>query len=108
MTINLVIRADALISLCFSLLHKACTGKCVAQSQRRRLVLLCFCSYFLLAPAAMVSTCSTFCLRDGTHVLLGKNFDWHTGEGFLSINARHVAKTALVQPPELPVQWTAI
>ena len=26
---------------------------------------------------------------------------------FLSVNARHVTKTALVHPPELPVQWTA-
>jgi choloylglycine hydrolase len=79
----------------------------MTQPQRSRLALLCFLSYFLLAPAAVVSACSTFCLRDGSRVLLGKNFDWHTGEGFLSINARHVTKTALVHPPDLPVHWTA-
>lgn len=51
--------------------------------------------------------CSTFCLRAGPHIVLGKNFDWYTGEGFLSINARHAKKTALVLSPERPVQWTA-
>jgi choloylglycine hydrolase len=79
----------------------------MTQSQQRYLLLLYFSSYLFLAPAVVVSACSTFCLRDGSHVLVGKNFDWYTGEGFLSVNARHVSKTALVQPPELPVQWTA-
>jgi len=75
--------------------------------RRRRLLLCCVLSSFLLAPAAVVSACSAFCLRAGGHLLVGKNFDWYTGEGFLSLNPRHVSKTALVQPPDLPVHWTA-
>jgi penicillin V acylase-like amidase (Ntn superfamily) len=78
----------------------------MARPRRWSLLLLCCVSY-LLAPAAVVSACSAFCLRDGGHVLVGKNFDWYTGEGFLSLNARYVSKTALVQPPELPLHWTA-
>jgi penicillin V acylase-like amidase (Ntn superfamily) len=75
--------------------------------RQRHLLLLCVLSACLLAPVAVVRACSTFCLRDGSHVLVGKNFVWYTGEGFLSLNPRHFSKTALVQPPELPIQWTA-
>src|SRR5712691_10619886 len=107
MTINWVTGLNSLTSCYFSLLHETCTGEGMTQPRRSHLMLLCFVSYFLLSPAAVVSACSTFCLRDGSHVLLGKNFDWHTGEGFLSINARNVLKTAFVLPPERPARWTA-
>ncbi|MEM7353577.1 MAG: linear amide C-N hydrolase [Acidobacteriota bacterium] len=51
--------------------------------------------------------CSTFCLRDGEHVVFGKNYDWNVGEGLLIVNPRNVARVADVVPPETPARWRA-
>ena len=39
--------------------------------------------------------CSTFCLDNGEHLLVGKNVDWMQGDGFVFINKRGVLKTAM-------------
>jgi choloylglycine hydrolase len=51
--------------------------------------------------------CSTFQLQHGKHLVVGKNFDFHTDIGMVIINKRNVAKTALLSPWENPARWVS-
>jgi choloylglycine hydrolase len=51
--------------------------------------------------------CSTFQLQHGKHLVVGKNFDWHTDIGMVIINKRNIAKTALLPSPEKPARWVS-
>lgn len=64
----------------------------------------------LLAMAAApgeVFPCSTFVLQKGDRLLLGRNFDFFTGNGAIMLNPRGLAKMALVFPGENAAAWTA-
>ena len=59
-------------------------------------------SLLLIAVAALPQSalpCTTFCMRGGAEVLVGKNYDWDIGDGHLVVNKRGVAKTALAANP---------
>jgi choloylglycine hydrolase len=64
-----------------------------------------FVSVALLAGSA--AACSTFLLRDGTRMVLGKNFDMMVREGMLMTNQRNVSKVALLGPGQNPAQWVS-
>jgi penicillin V acylase-like amidase (Ntn superfamily) len=49
--------------------------------------------------------CSTFVLRDGKQMYLGRNWDHFSSLGLIIVNKRDMLKKALLAPPEKPVQW---
>ncbi|MBD3391900.1 MAG: linear amide C-N hydrolase [Chitinivibrionales bacterium] len=53
--------------------------------------------------AFATNACTTFCLADTGHVLVGKNYDWDIGDGYVVVNKRNVAKTAVADTN--PVSW---
>lgn len=66
---------------------------------------------FFLAAAILCPTparaCSAFVTDGGGQVLFGRNFDFFTGTGFVTVNPRSLEKTALVAPPEVPAKWVS-
>lgn len=61
----------------------------------------------LLSPAP-ARACSAFVTEGGGPVLFGRNFDFFTGTGFVTVNPRSLEKTALVPPPEVPAKWVSL
>lgn len=61
---------------------------------------------FLFA-STLSQACTTFCLKKGNHLLVGKNLDFYTGSGFVSVNKRNLRKTSFFLPPQRPISWTA-
>jgi len=60
------------------------------------------------APAASpAGACSTFCFKDRSRILFGKNYDWHVAEGLLIVNKRGVAKRADGTGTSEPAAWTS-
>jgi penicillin V acylase-like amidase (Ntn superfamily) len=57
--------------------------------------------------AGTAAACSTFLLRDGTGMVLGKNFDMMVREGMLMTNQRNVTKVALLGPGKNPARWVS-
>jgi penicillin V acylase-like amidase (Ntn superfamily) len=51
--------------------------------------------------------CTTFQLQHGKQLVVGKNFDFHTGIGMVIINKRNIAKTALLLSPEKLARWVS-
>lgn len=68
------------------------------------LVFLLGLTFFLAQPCF---PCSTFVLMGGKHVYFGRNWDHYTSKGLIIVNKKNVAKTALLAPPETPVQWVS-
>lgn len=64
-----------------------------------------FVSAALLAGTA--AACSTFLLRDGARMVLGKNFDMMVCEGMLMTNQRNVSKVALLPMGHNPARWVS-
>lgn len=54
-----------------------------------------------------LNACTTFCLQNKDQVVFGRNFDFPTGYGHVIVNKRNVVKTAFIQPPEKPIEWTS-
>ena len=52
-------------------------------------------------------TCTTFVLRHGNELVLGRNLDWHTGTGLILTNQRGLEKSALIADPEKAVECTS-
>ena len=64
----------------------------------------------LVAAAALLgegSACTTFVLEAEDGPLFGRNYDWATGVGRLTVNPRGSRRTALVAEGRVPVRWTA-
>ena len=75
----------------------------------KRLALTILCTLvaaLILAPSRLVA-CTTFCLRRGPSVILGKNYDWHLGMGFVVRNGRGIAKQSDAAPGSTPARWTS-
>jgi choloylglycine hydrolase len=56
--------------------------------------------------------CTTFQLRHGDQVLVGKNYDWMVEEGLIIVNKRGVSKTAFISTVDntslgTPATWTS-
>jgi choloylglycine hydrolase len=55
----------------------------------------------------LLDGCTTFCLKDGSHLIFGRNYDWMIGTGLVIVNKRNLIKRADVDPPEKPVEWVS-
>jgi choloylglycine hydrolase len=62
-----------------------------------------------MIPALSVFPCSSFLLKNGEQMVFGKNYDWHLEFGYLMINKRGVAKTAMQAgtATDSPATWTS-
>ena len=73
----------------------------------QRLFLLCCILIAAFLPQSS-HACTTFCLDTQDELVVGKNFDWHTGDALIVVNKRNVTKTAYLYPDwtgEQPVSW---
>jgi penicillin V acylase-like amidase (Ntn superfamily) len=57
--------------------------------------------------AREADSCTTFCWRRGKEVLYGKNYDWQNGNGYLMVNQRGAAKSAMAGPRDRPASWVS-
>ena len=62
--------------------------------------------YLVLVSHASIA-CTTFCLKNGTHIVLGKNYDFYTGVGLIMVNSRNLQKTSYPAPDAKPITWVA-
>jgi len=75
---------------------------------KTRVVLMCFLAFFVLAAGVGdLYSCTTFCLKGGGRIVVGKNYDWMIESGMLVTNMRNMAKTALVEEGERPARWVS-
>ncbi len=51
--------------------------------------------------------CTTFCLKNNSEVLFGKNYDWMIGDGLIFVNKRGVVKSATSENSPNPAKWTS-
>lgn len=73
---------------------------------RSSLIRLCLATLFV-SPMAAGYACTTFCIKEGNTLLVGKSFDFYTGVGQLVVNKRGVRKSSLDVPPEKVISWTS-
>jgi penicillin V acylase-like amidase (Ntn superfamily) len=62
-----------------------------------------------LAAPAPAEACTTFCLSDGAHHLVGKSYDWDMEQGLVVANPRGLHKRALLVGGgrDRPAEWDA-
>jgi penicillin V acylase-like amidase (Ntn superfamily) len=53
------------------------------------------------------NACTTFCIKDSRHLVLGRNFDFSAGGGLVIINKRNLKKFAYPIAPEKRFEWTS-
>jgi penicillin V acylase-like amidase (Ntn superfamily) len=68
----------------------------------KKILLLFLLSFFVID---FTNACTTFVLKDSTHLVYGRNFDWDIGSGLIVINRKGIVKQAFVQPPNKPANW---
>lgn len=51
--------------------------------------------------------CTTFCINKPTGLIFGRNLDFDTGFGHVTINKRNIRKSSMIQPPEKPMEWVS-
>lgn len=71
--------------------------------KRYLIILSTFLILFRINP--VLKACTTFCISDSCNLVYGRNFDFDVGFGYMIVNKRNVKKTALIQPPEVPIKW---
>lgn len=64
-------------------------------------------SFFILLSLFTNQTlaCTTFCLKNKSEFLFGKNYDWMIGDGLIFVNKRGVEKTAMAEAAPNPAKW---
>ncbi len=55
----------------------------------------------------LVLACTTFCLSDGSHHLIGKSYDWDMEQALVIANPRGLHKRALLLGGGKPAEWDA-
>jgi choloylglycine hydrolase len=55
----------------------------------------------------LVLACTTFCLSDGSHHLIGKSYDWDMEQALVIANPRGLHKRALLLGGGRPAEWDA-
>jgi len=55
----------------------------------------------------LVLACTTFCLSDGSHHLVGKSYDWDMEQALVIANPRGLHKRALLLGGGKPAEWDA-
>lgn len=68
-------------------------------------ILLLFLFIVLIIPGAY--PCSSFVLKNGKTILLGKNFDWTFDKGHVIKNLRHIKKFAYFTHTGQPATWVS-
>ena len=63
--------------------------------------------YILLTWVQTAYPCSSFVLKNGKTVLLGKNFDWTLDQGLILKNVRNTHKVAYYTHDGTPASWTS-
>jgi choloylglycine hydrolase len=59
-----------------------------------------------LLLAADASACTTFCIRDGSRLVFGQNYDWYVAEGAVLVNKRGAIRMAYA-PGDRALTWTS-
>lgn len=59
----------------------------------------------IVISASDICACTTFCLKNKSQVLFGKNYDWMIGDGLIFVNKRGVAKTSTEDVN--PAKWVS-
>ena len=75
----------------------------------QRLFLLC-CIFIAAFLPQSGHACTSFCLDTHDDLVVGKNFDWVSGDALIVVNKRNVSKTAIVPPDWAggePISWTS-
>ena len=62
------------------------------------------CALAVVLSGVPADACTAMLIKHATGPLMAKNYDWDVAEGFLVINARGLAKTALVPEGSKPVR----
>jgi penicillin V acylase-like amidase (Ntn superfamily)/uncharacterized protein (DUF2141 family) len=62
---------------------------------------------FLTTIVQSVYPCSSFVLKNGKTILLGKNFDWTFDKGYIIKNLRNTTKVAYFTHNGTPASWTS-
>lgn len=64
-------------------------------------------SFFVLLSlfTNQIFACTTFCLKNNSEILFGKNYDWMIGDGLLFVNKRSTEKTAMAEGAANPAKW---
>lgn len=57
--------------------------------------------------AGSIFGCTTFCLKNKSEVLFGKNYDWMIGDGAVFVNRRGVSKWSGIEGEKNPAKWTS-
>lgn len=71
-----------------------------------RTLVLGGCAVLTVAQAARA--CTTFCLQDEDHLVVGRNYDWHLDHGLVIVNKSNIPKRALLlDPTDRPAQWVS-
>lgn len=70
-------------------------------------LIICILAAFVAPQTSQA--CTAFFLDGGGQRLLGKNFDWYVGDGFVVVNKRHVKKAAIIAAvgDQPMVSWTS-
>lgn len=67
-----------------------------------------FCTLLLLTTIVQSAfPCSSFVLKNGKTILLGKNFDWTFDKGYIIKNLRNTRKVAYFTHNGTPASWTS-
>ncbi len=61
-------------------------------------------SLWMFLPSR-VYPCTTFCLKNGSDFIFGRNYDWEIEYGLIIVNKRGVAKTAMPLGVSEPARW---
>lgn len=62
---------------------------------------------FLTGTVQNAFSCSSFVLKNGKTILLGKNFDWTYDQGYLVKNLQNTSKVAYYTHNGRPISWTS-
>jgi len=57
--------------------------------------------------AYQIFPCTTFIIKDKKNLVFGRNFDFSTSLGHVSINKRNLIKTAFIDVPEKKISWVS-
>ncbi len=74
---------------------------------KKHLSLACALALIALLFAERSFACTTFCLKNKTETLFGRNYDWMIGDGVVVVNKRGVEKTSVNSGAENPARWTS-
>jgi len=73
----------------------------------RRLVIPAAALLFICLSVNSTLACTTFCLKDRSEVLFGKNYDWMVGDGLVFVNKRNVSKESVDDNAPNPARWVS-